>query len=152
MIYLILISIIQKGMREVIKSLEIPCYALPSDALQDDQKLISHSVNVDNESNKSGRENANVSEKETSTIPQQCNSLFVFPAQCNFSGTKYPLQWISASQSGKLSSHLKSQFCINFPSKDNGGKGDWFCLLDAASYVATNPLGENPDTYYKIIT
>ncbi|KAI4457573.1 molybdopterin cofactor sulfurase mosc [Holotrichia oblita] len=30
------------------------------------------------------------------------NSLFVYPAQCNFSGTKYPLHWIDKVQRGSL--------------------------------------------------
>ncbi|KAL1140184.1 hypothetical protein AAG570_000116, partial [Ranatra chinensis] len=51
------------------------------------------------------------------------NSLFVYPAQSNFSGLKYPLSWIQKVQSGAL------DFCSN-----------WYCLLDAASYVSTNRL------------
>jgi len=30
------------------------------------------------------------------------NSLFAFPAQSNFSGTKYPLKWIKTCQKGAL--------------------------------------------------
>lgn len=30
------------------------------------------------------------------------NSLFAFPAQSNFSGTKYPLKWIETCQKGAL--------------------------------------------------
>lgn len=131
-------------MREVMKSLDIPCYALPSNMLQGDQKMIAPCIDDNGDSNRSGR--ANVSEKKTSTNLHECNSLFVFPAQCNFSGTKYPLQWIAASQSGELSFHLKSEFCVNFQNRDNDRKSDWYCLLDAASYVATNPLGSNPVT------
>ncbi|XP_059486505.1 molybdenum cofactor sulfurase 2 isoform X2 [Neocloeon triangulifer] len=44
--------------------------------------------------------------------------LFAYPAQCNFSGAKYPLDWI----------------------ENIHNRGDWSVLLDAASYVATSPL------------
>ncbi|KAF2904992.1 hypothetical protein ILUMI_01176 [Ignelater luminosus] len=57
------------------------------------------------------------------------NSLFVYPAQCNFSGTKYPLSWIEKVKNGILNGHNG----IN-PS------GNWFCMLDAASFVSTNYL------------
>ncbi|XP_077159008.1 molybdenum cofactor sulfurase isoform X2 [Paroedura picta] len=52
--------------------------------------------------------------------------LFCYPAQSNFSGTKYPLAWIGEIKSGKLRP-------IDVP-------GKWFVLLDAASYVSTSPL------------
>lgn len=35
------------------------------------------------------------------------NSLFVYPAQCNFSGLKYPLEWIEKTHSGSLNKLLK---------------------------------------------
>ncbi|XP_054266776.1 molybdenum cofactor sulfurase 2 isoform X2 [Macrosteles quadrilineatus] len=53
------------------------------------------------------------------------NSLFVYPAQCNFSGVKYPLSWVHKVQQGAL---------------DNGRSHRWFCLLDAATLVSTNTL------------
>lgn len=73
------------------------------------------------------------------------NSLFIYPAQCNFSGTKYPLDWIERVQSGHL----------------NGIKGPrskrWFVLLDAANFAGTNYLNlttYKPDfvtfSFYKI--
>ncbi|XP_063156384.1 molybdenum cofactor sulfurase isoform X2 [Candoia aspera] len=52
--------------------------------------------------------------------------LFCYPAQSNFSGTKYPLAWIEEIQCGKL---CPIQV-----------EGKWFVLLDAASYVSTSPL------------
>ncbi|NXX76619.1 MOCOS sulfurase, partial [Urocolius indicus] len=52
--------------------------------------------------------------------------LFSYPAQSNFSGTKYPLSWIQDVKSGKLCP-------IKVP-------GKWFILLDAASYVSSSPL------------
>ncbi|XP_062987312.1 molybdenum cofactor sulfurase [Elgaria multicarinata webbii] len=52
--------------------------------------------------------------------------LFCYPAQSNFSGTKYPLAWIEQIKSGKLCP-IKAQ-------------GKWFVLLDAATYVSTSPL------------
>ncbi|KAJ8682706.1 hypothetical protein QAD02_018498 [Eretmocerus hayati] len=55
------------------------------------------------------------------------NSLFVYSAQCNFSGLKYPLEWISKVKEGCL--HSLNQTTSN-----------WFTLLDAASFAATSEL------------
>ncbi|KAL0238688.1 hypothetical protein PCE1_004380 [Barthelona sp. PCE] len=48
--------------------------------------------------------------------------LFAFPAESNFSGRKYPLEWIKKVQEGAL------------------GPGKWFVFLDSAAYVPTNEL------------
>lgn len=73
------------------------------------------------------------------------NSLFVYPAQCNFAGTKYPLSWIKNVQNGTLNQI------------ENINKSKWFCMLDAASFVSANKLDLNviyPDfvcfSFYKI--
>lgn len=55
-----------------------------------------------------------------------CHNLFAFPAMCNFSGIKYPFEWISRTQQGSL-------FC-------GGPCCRWFVLLDASSFVSTSPL------------
>lgn len=72
------------------------------------------------------------------------NSLFVYPAQSNFSGTKYPLNWIEKVQKGALNN------LQNEPTQ-------WFCMLDAASFVSSNELNLHlykPDfvcmSFYKI--
>lgn len=59
---------------------------------------------------------------------QKGQSLFVYPAQCNFSGTKYPLSWIDKVQNGVLNTLAQTS-----PTK-------WFCMLDAASFVSCNEL------------
>ncbi|XP_052597641.1 molybdenum cofactor sulfurase isoform X2 [Peromyscus californicus insignis] len=73
----------------------------------------------------------------------QLPHLFCYPAQSNFSGTRYPLSWIEEVKSGRRSP-------VNVP-------GRWFVLLDAASYVSTSPLDlstHQPDfvpiSFYKI--
>ncbi|XP_008546797.1 molybdenum cofactor sulfurase 3 [Microplitis demolitor] len=53
------------------------------------------------------------------------NSLFVYSAQCNFSGYKYPLEWIEKVHRGAL---------------DRDGNSNWFVLVDAAAFVGTNLL------------
>ncbi|KAH0560402.1 molybdenum cofactor sulfurase 3 [Cotesia glomerata] len=53
------------------------------------------------------------------------NSLFVYSAQCNFSGYKYPLEWIEKVHRGAL---------------DQDGNSNWFVLVDAAAFVGTNVL------------
>ena len=64
----------------------------------------------------------------TSSSQTSSNSLFVYPAQCNFSGLKYPLKWVEDVHNGVLSNiiHDKST--------------RWYVLLDAAAFVATNDL------------
>lgn len=52
------------------------------------------------------------------------NSLCVFPAQCNFSGFKYPLDMINCV----LETRLRE------------GNGKWYVCLDAASFASTNHL------------
>ncbi|NWX49796.1 MOCOS sulfurase, partial [Steatornis caripensis] len=87
-----------------------------------------------------------LSEKERLPAEEQnCTTphLFSYPAQSNFSGTKYPLSWIEDIKSGKLCP-------IKIP-------GQWFVLLDAASYVSSSPLDLGayqadfiPISFYKI--
>ncbi|XP_038626436.1 molybdenum cofactor sulfurase [Tachyglossus aculeatus] len=69
--------------------------------------------------------------------------LFCYPAQSNFSGTRYPLSWIREVKAGNLSPMTEP--------------GEWFVLLDAASYVSTSPLDLTshpadfvPVSFYKI--
>ncbi|XP_066848732.1 molybdenum cofactor sulfurase isoform X6 [Anser cygnoides] len=78
-------------------------------------------------------------EEQNCTTPH----LFSYPAQSNFSGTKYPLSWIQDIKSGKL-------YPVKIP-------GKWFVLLDAASYVSSSPLDLGvhqadfiPISFYKI--
>lgn len=72
--------------------------------------------------------------KSTSSHPQQnnsfkTNSLFVYSAQCNFSGLKYPLTWIEDVHNGVLSNVIPG---------NNSTK--WYVLLDAAAFASTNEL------------
>lgn len=71
------------------------------------------------------------------------NSLFVYPAQSNFSGTKYPLWWIEKIQNGALNG------VKNLNSKK------WFVLLDAPCLYDVLDLSQyKPDfvtvSFYKI--
>lgn len=59
---------------------------------------------------------------------QSRNSLFVYSAQCNFSGLKYPLKWIKNAHTGALS------ILASKPSTR------WYVLLDAAGFAPTNNL------------
>ncbi|XP_037661814.1 molybdenum cofactor sulfurase isoform X2 [Choloepus didactylus] len=69
--------------------------------------------------------------------------LFCYPAQSNFSGTRYPLCWVEEIQSGRMCP-------ASVP-------GRWSVLLDAAAYVSTSPLDLSahpadfvPVSFYKI--
>ncbi|XP_046942823.1 molybdenum cofactor sulfurase [Lynx rufus] len=73
----------------------------------------------------------------------QLPHLFCYPAQSNFSGTRYPLSWIGEVKAGRMCP-------VSVP-------GKWFVLLDAASYVSTSPLDLSvhqadfvPLSFYKI--
>eukprot|EP00916_Digyalum_oweni_P023066 GHVL01038349.1.p1 GENE.GHVL01038349.1~~GHVL01038349.1.p1 ORF type:complete len:342 (-),score=24.80 GHVL01038349.1:279-1304(-) len=73
-----------------------------------------------------------------------CNCLFAFPGQSNFSGRKYPLSWIGDVTEGRLGFQRRVS-------------GRWFVVLDAASLVSTSPLDLSavcPDfvtmSFYKI--
>ncbi|CAH0558996.1 unnamed protein product [Brassicogethes aeneus] len=54
------------------------------------------------------------------------NCLFVYPAQSNFCGTKYPLEWIQSVKSGALNNIT------------NSNPKDWLVLLDCATFLSTN--------------
>ncbi|XP_015421045.1 PREDICTED: molybdenum cofactor sulfurase [Myotis davidii] len=58
----------------------------------------------------------------------QLPHLFCYPAQSNFSGTRYPLSWIGEVRAGRMCP-------VSAPAP-----GRWFVLLDAASYASTSPL------------
>lgn len=64
---------------------------------------------------------AEILSKNSELLSQNANtnSLFVYPAQSNFSGTKYPLGWTEKIQKGSLNG-----------TKDLNSK-NWFVLLDA---------------------
>lgn len=66
--------------------------------------------------------------ESSENLDPHSNSLFVYPAQCNFSGTKYPLEWIDKVHKGVLNKLVKSK------------SKNWFVVLDAASFVSTNYL------------
>lgn len=73
---------------------------------------------------------------------EEINNLFIYPAQSNFSGMKYPMSWIKKVHNGVLNRY---------------NEGRWFCLLDAASYASTNVLDLTkykpdfvPISFYKI--
>lgn len=55
------------------------------------------------------------------------NCLWAFPAQSNFSGRKYPLDWLIKAKKG------------DFPVQKSCA-GPWFTLLDSAALLATSPL------------
>ena len=58
-------------------------------------------------------------------------NMFAFPAMCNFSGRKYPLQWVESIQTRSV----KSCHCLC-----DSNSQSWFVLLDAASYVSSSAL------------
>ena len=61
--------------------------------------------------------------------------LFVYPAQSNFCGRKYPLDWCTLIPRGKLV--ISGVWPPHFPRHP---PSSWKICLDAASFVGTNPL------------
>ena len=55
--------------------------------------------------------------------------LFVYPAQSNFNGRKYPLSWVSGLPQGRLI--IPGHALL---------EGEWLVALDAAALVSTSPL------------
>ena len=70
--------------------------------------------------------------------------LFAFPAQSNFSGRKYPLSWAIGIEEGSLSplpaSSSTSSSSSSSSSSLNLHRNLWKVVVDAASFVGTNPL------------
>ena len=74
-------------------------------------------------------------------VTEERRGLFAFPAQCNFSGVKYPLRWVSAARRGALdglSGGGGGEAVVRGPPPPAGLR--WYCLLDAASFAATCDL------------
>lgn len=61
-------------------------------------------------------------------LEEESNNCFIYPAQCNYSGTKFPLKWIEKVKKGALNKIIESN------------SKNWYILLDAASFVSTNKL------------
>ncbi|KAK6638880.1 hypothetical protein RUM43_007150 [Polyplax serrata] len=117
------------GGREIAKFNQIPFFCLGYNETNELLDTIDFSVNT--------------------KTPARSNSIFAYPAQCNFSGKKYPLGWIKKVQNGILDSY-------GLP-KNERRHSKWFCLLDAATFCSTNPLDLSrftPDfvciSFYKI--
>ncbi|XP_034672280.1 molybdenum cofactor sulfurase [Drosophila subobscura] len=107
----------------------------------------------------SGRGAASVASVNGSSKPAASldNSLVTFSAQCNFSGYKMPLEAIAGIQQHGLphgpGKRIYGEAGVADPSHDN----NFYVCLDAASFVATNPLDlqrYQPDyvcfSFYKI--
>ena len=62
-------------------------------------------------------------------------NLFVYPAQSNFCGRKYPLEWCTLLPTGRIS--ISGLAPPLFP---QATPTSWKVCLDAASFVGTNPL------------
>lgn len=63
------------------------------------------------------------------------NHLFAYPAQSNFSGRKYPLDWVAMMKEGRM----QWQKTIS-GSMSAKCQGHYYTVLDAASLVSTSPL------------
>ena len=138
------------GMRKYTLENNIATYALPSDDAN-------QTVHCDQKELIRSHANNSKFSKSLKNCSIECNSLFSLPAQCNFSGYKYPMEWIAHSQSG-IFSNVSDKFCLNQDAIREQTRSRWFCLLDAASFASTNMLDLSkirPDfvalSFYKIM-
>ncbi|XP_048367698.1 molybdenum cofactor sulfurase isoform X2 [Sphaerodactylus townsendi] len=102
------------------------CYLSDSHTSVVGMRGITAALNVSSVSVKPAEMMSRTTDSRAEELDGQTPLLFSYPAQSNFSGTKYPLAWIEEIKSGKLRP-------VRVP-------GRWFVLLDAASYVSTSPL------------
>ena len=96
----------------------------------------------------------------------QChgNSLFAYPAQSNFSGERYPLEWINVIKrvnDSSAANTMRRHSNCPAPERSSHGNvcyhGNSYVLLDAAGYVSTSQLDLGryqpdfvPISFYKI--
>ena len=92
------------------------------------------------------------------------NSLFAYPAQSNFSGERYPLDWIDVIKrvdEPSVASTIRRHSNCQTPEESSQGnacyQGNSYVLLDAAGYVCTSHLDLRryqpdfvPISFYKI--
>ncbi|BFZ22694.1 hypothetical protein BsWGS_25733 [Bradybaena similaris] len=133
-----------QGMRELVADRSSGVLCLNEEELK---TAISNQISGAN--SKAGNKNLPSDNQASSPVDPQSfpQSLLAFPAQSNFSGKKYPLDWISQVQKSGL----------NLPGRRQLTSEQWFVLLDAAAFVSTSQLNLSevkPDfvtvSFYKI--
>lgn len=62
-----------------------------------------------------------------STCNQPSNALFVYPAQSNYCGRKYPMEWLDKIKQKKMGFQQQDVYC-------------WYTVLDAACFIGTSEL------------
>ena len=69
------------------------------------------------------------------------NHLFVYPAQSNFNGTKYPSEWVAKVQNRSFQWQKEDEFRedLDRPQREHD-TSRWLVCLDAASLVSTSGL------------
>lgn len=111
-----------QGMREVIADRSSKIFCLDQNefakALAEAKPLVSES-SVDPDM-----------PNEDSACPSGPQSLVAFPAQSNFSGRKYPLEWVAKCQETGL----------KLEADERSSNEKWFVLLDTAAFASTSPL------------
>ncbi|GFO22945.1 molybdenum cofactor sulfurase [Plakobranchus ocellatus] len=79
----------------------------------------------------SGSKSKSVSESSVDAqFPADAQSLLCFPAQSNFSGRKYPLNWVAECRKRGL----------DLPGHKSSAAEKWYVLLDTAAFASTSPL------------
>ncbi|XP_041458790.1 molybdenum cofactor sulfurase-like [Lytechinus variegatus] len=110
------------GMREIAHAKGADSLCLSKDTMKE---LFTSSISVINKISSQDKNNGKkVDGAEYNVRPQ---GLFAYPAQSNYCGYKYPLQWTKKVQDGILCHHT-------------GCYGNWYVVLDAAAFVSTSPL------------
>lgn len=109
------------GIRELAHNKGADCLCLCKDTME---KLCTVNVSSVAKISSHNEINGTADDTECNVFP---NRLFAYPAQSNFCGHKYPLQWVKKVKDGIL--HHQT-----------GCRGNWYVVLDAAALVSTSPL------------
>ncbi|XP_012937737.1 molybdenum cofactor sulfurase, partial [Aplysia californica] len=130
-----------QGMRETVSSRASDVICL------DDQELQTSLTATGGEAPTVTTASSSTSSSSSSVDPVFPRSLVAFPAQSNFSGRKYPLQWVQQIQNQGLV----------LPGRSKNSTEEWYVLLDTAAYASTTRLDLSdvtPDfvtvSFYKI--
>ncbi|GKT36732.1 Molybdenum cofactor sulfurase [Aduncisulcus paluster] len=74
----------------------------------------------------------------TSDKEIKISNLFAYPAECNFSGIKYPLEWVNMIEDGSMKKALSDLLVVE--DEIDRQNDDWYTILDVAAFVPTNKL------------
>ncbi|CAG5130898.1 unnamed protein product [Candidula unifasciata] len=117
-----------QGMRELVAERSSGIFCLNEEELT---TAISNQISGTKAENENlPKDNKASSPVDPPSVSSSARSLLAYPAQSNFSGRKYPLDWVNRVQKSGL----------GLPGRRQLTSEKWFVLLDAAAFVSTSRL------------